>query len=77
MELFFSLVRAGVRTGDLFISSFIFQHSTAEPRQPFHSVAVLEKQGILTEGEGSVRLVDLLIKAACFVKNVNNIFNIS
>jgi hypothetical protein len=29
--------------------------------------------GILTKGEGSG---DLLIKAACFVKNVNNILNV-
>jgi hypothetical protein len=31
-------------------------------------------QGILLRGRLS--MVDLLIKAACFVKNVNNIFNI-
>jgi hypothetical protein len=32
-------------------------------------------QGTLTEGEGSVS-VDLLIKVACFVKKVNNVYNI-
>ncbi len=31
-------------------------------------------QGILTEGEGSLSTVDLLIKIACFVKRTNNIF---
>ncbi len=35
-------------------------------------------QGILTKGEGGGRLstIDLLIKVPCFVKEVNNIFNI-
>jgi hypothetical protein len=32
-------------------------------------------QGILTKGE-RLSTVDLLIKVACFVKEVNNIFNI-
>jgi hypothetical protein len=31
------------------------------------------KQGILTEGEGPVQLTNL-IKAACFVKKINNVF---
>ncbi len=39
------------------------------------SLLYTKMQGILTEG-GSLSTVDLLIKVACFVKNVNDIFNI-
>jgi hypothetical protein len=39
------------------------------------NIGLRQKQGILTEGE-MLSTVDPLIKVACFVKKVNNIFNI-
>ncbi len=39
-----------------------------ESRLFFFVTDAAGNQGILTEGEGSVRTVDLLIRGACFVK---------
>jgi hypothetical protein len=35
----------------------------------------MQNQGTLTEGEGGLSTVDLLVKVACFVKKVKDIFS--
>ncbi len=55
-----------------FHPSLIFEEKTGTV---FTTLYFLCNQGILTEG-GRLSTVDLLIKVACIIKNVNNIFNI-